>query len=130
MFDADFRVQRSDGSIRFVHGRSLPLYKSDGTHDGFVHAIYDITDRRLVEQKLRKSLADLKDEGDAQSEKIRNAVAQLRDLVEEVSELGSSIALVPGRLRKSLDAAEAALDELSELAPEEVEDHSLDDVLF
>ena len=114
MFDADFRVQRTDGSVRWVHGRSLPLHQVDGTHDGFIHAIYDITDRKITENQLRGSLEDLKRQGKVQAEASQICPAeQARD-----------------RLEKSLDAAEAALEQLTRLAAEEVEDHSLDDVLF
>ncbi len=130
MFDADFKLERPDGSVRWVHGRSLPLHQTDGTHDGFIHVIYDVTDRKLIEGQLRGSLEELKRQGDEQSQQIRNALEQLRDLIEEVSEIDPEVAPTPDRLRKSLDAAQAAVEQLAELAPDEVEDHSLDDILF
>jgi PAS domain S-box-containing protein len=101
MFDADFRVQRPDGSVRWVHGRSLPLYAADGTHDGFVHAIYDITDRKLTESTLRTSLAELKEQSELQGEQIRGVVAQLRDLLEEVAALDERVDPTLDLLRKS-----------------------------
>ena len=130
MFDADFRVKRTDESVRWVHGRSLPLYRSDGTHDGFLHVIYDVTDRKLTEHKLCDSLKELKRQGVRQSEQIRNAVAQLRDLLEEVSEIRPGVAYNFERLRKTVEASEAAVDELTQLALVEVDDHTLDDILF
>jgi PAS domain S-box-containing protein len=131
MFDADFRVQRENGATCWVHGRSLPLHGSDGTHDGFLHAIYNIENRKLIEDQLRGSLEGLKTKACEQSARIQHCVSRLKGLVQEMSEIASGqTPPAEERLRKDFETVNAVFTELLLDAPEEIEDHSLDDVLF
>ncbi len=139
MFDADFRLTRPDGQERWVHGRSLPLYSGPGWHDGFLHMIYDITDRKLIESRLRESLSELKLEHVAEqagiaatAEQVKESLGEARELVLRLRETDSSsdsLELID-RLNKCLETASSASEGLPQPPEGEVEDPSLSDILF
>src|SRR5579862_1276487 len=58
-YSLEYRIQRRDGAIRFVHMRSAPLRSDDGSPTGFVGSIEDITDRKRGESDLRESKQSL-----------------------------------------------------------------------
>ncbi|MEP6572886.1 MAG: PAS domain S-box protein [Gemmatimonadota bacterium] len=51
-FESDFRLRRADGEYRWVLNKGTPRYASDGTFLGFIGSCIDITERKLVEQRL------------------------------------------------------------------------------
>jgi PAS domain S-box-containing protein len=51
-FDMQFRVQRSDGSVRSVHSRARQVANEQGAVDGFVGVVEDISLRLQREQRL------------------------------------------------------------------------------
>ncbi len=51
-FDMQFRVQRSDGSMRSVHSRARQVTNEQGGVDGFVGVVEDISLRLQQEQRL------------------------------------------------------------------------------
>ncbi|MBI5035057.1 MAG: PAS domain S-box protein [Chloroflexi bacterium] len=54
---ADYRFLRADGSIAWVVGQSIPQFDSSGEIVGYIGTIADITDRKLTEEKVRRSEA-------------------------------------------------------------------------
>jgi len=50
----DHRIVRPDGSIRLVHERGRTFYGADGRPLRSVGTVQDITERKLVEEKLRR----------------------------------------------------------------------------
>lgn len=50
--EADFRLQRPDGSIRHLRGRSAPLRNSAGEVTGAVGTVWDVTARKTLEREL------------------------------------------------------------------------------
>ena len=91
MFDADFRISRPDKRERWVHGRSLPLYSGPGWHDGFLHMIYDITDRKLIEETLRDSLAELTIKRATENGEVAATATQVKESLVEAKELVQSL---------------------------------------
>lgn len=67
---AEFRYLTVEGEIRWVSGKAAPYYKEDGTVDGYVGTIAEITERKEAECALRKSEESLK---------IAQSVAQMGD---------------------------------------------------
>ena len=139
MFDADFRLNKPDGQERWVHGRSLPLYSGPGWHDGYLHMIYDITDRKLIESRLRDSLSELKlehvaEQGEiaATAEQVKESLGEAGELVRALREadLSSASLVLIDRLNKCLETASSASEALPEPPDGETEDQSLDDILF
>jgi PAS domain S-box-containing protein len=51
----EYRVQRSDGSYRWVMARAVPLLNEDGVVQEWVGTLTDIHDQRQAEMKLRSS---------------------------------------------------------------------------
>lgn len=45
-FDAEFRLLRDDGSYRWVHGRSVPVFSGNGEYVGDVMSCVDVTSRK------------------------------------------------------------------------------------
>ena len=60
-FSLEFRMQRPDGTIRWVHARSRPLRSESDQVVGHVGTTEDITDRKQVDAALRKSEARLRE---------------------------------------------------------------------
>jgi PAS domain S-box-containing protein len=63
--DSEFRIVLSDGTIRTVHRRAVPIYNDRNKAVRLVGMTQDITDRKAEEDRLRKSEALL-----AQAEQI------------------------------------------------------------
>ena len=56
-FSLEFRMQRPDGTIRWVHSRARPMRNETGSLIGHVGTTEDITDRKQVEGELQQSEA-------------------------------------------------------------------------
>jgi PAS domain S-box-containing protein len=55
-FQCEHRVTRADGGIRWVWNRGLPLMGADGRTDFIVGLAEDISDRKVMEERLQRSL--------------------------------------------------------------------------
>jgi len=51
----ELEVRRADGTSTFLFGRANPLFDETGAVRGAVGAFYDITNRKLMEETLRKT---------------------------------------------------------------------------
>ena len=51
----EFRMRASDGSVRWVQGRSKPVRADDGAVVGHVGTVEDVTDRKAAEEEVRRS---------------------------------------------------------------------------
>ncbi len=54
-FDCEYRLRRADGNYVWVHGHGRAVRDAAGTATRFAGSIIDISDRRAVEEQLRKS---------------------------------------------------------------------------
>jgi PAS domain S-box-containing protein len=54
-FSFDHRIIRPDGTIRYVHSESKYEFGDDGHPIGFYGIVHDVTERKLVEEELKKS---------------------------------------------------------------------------
>ncbi|MCZ7563694.1 MAG: PAS domain S-box protein [Burkholderiales bacterium] len=54
-FDAEYRLRCADGGYRWVHGRGLVICGAGGRAVRSVGSIIDISDRKLIEERLRES---------------------------------------------------------------------------
>lgn len=54
-FRIEWRVPRSDGSLRWLMSRGIPFRDSDGNVSRYIGIVIDITDLKETEQKLRES---------------------------------------------------------------------------
>ena len=54
-FDETYRIERPDGTIRWIHDRAFPVRDADGKIIRIVGTAEDITARRQLEEQLRQS---------------------------------------------------------------------------
>ena len=59
LYDVEYRVIRSDGSVRFVQSMGEPIRNAEGTVVRLVGALLDITERKQTEEALREAQAEL-----------------------------------------------------------------------
>ena len=136
MFQADFRLERPDGSSVWVEGKSVVRHSADGHLVGYVYAIAPIEDRRLIEEELRQKMHAAEDGLRASTQRLMQLAEGVRSPIElAVSQLRSQRADRVSRVAieqslKALDQAGQALDEVLAEVEHEAEDADLDDVLF
>ncbi len=59
MVNAQYRILRGDGCVRWVHSRGRPYFKADGEPERLMGVTIDITDRKHTEEASRASEARL-----------------------------------------------------------------------
>jgi PAS domain S-box-containing protein len=52
-YDEEYRIIRSDGTLRWIHDRAFPVRNADGTTDRIAGIAEDITERKQAEEALR-----------------------------------------------------------------------------
>jgi PAS domain S-box-containing protein len=67
VFDAEFRLRRPSGEVRWVHVLAKPLAGGAWGPGGFVGSMLDVTERRAVEEGMRSLTADLADRVEART---------------------------------------------------------------
>lgn len=55
-FECDFRIQLPCGQIRWVHGKGSAHYDASGRPERIYGVIFEITERKLMEQRLENAL--------------------------------------------------------------------------
>jgi PAS domain S-box-containing protein len=58
-FDADYRIVRADGTIRYLHGVAHPLFDTGDPIREYVGTVIDMTERRLADEAVRATQAEL-----------------------------------------------------------------------
>ena len=58
-YEQDFRIVLPDGTMRSMHATGHPVFKSSGDPMEFVGTVIDVTERKRVEEELRRSEAYL-----------------------------------------------------------------------
>ena len=54
-FTMEYRLRRHDGKYRWVLDNGVPRFAPDGIFSGYIGSCIDITDRKQIEEELRKS---------------------------------------------------------------------------
>jgi sensor histidine kinase regulating citrate/malate metabolism len=57
-FTMEYRLCRADGQYRWVLDTGIPLFEADGTFAGFIGSCMDLTERKEMEDQLRKALKE------------------------------------------------------------------------
>ncbi len=57
-FTMEYRLRRADGQYRWVLDTGIPLFEADGTFAGFIGSCMDLTERKEMEDQLRKALKE------------------------------------------------------------------------
>jgi PAS domain S-box-containing protein len=58
-FDADYRILRGDGTIRYLHSVAHPLFDAGDPVREYVGTVIDVTERRLDDEAVRATQAEL-----------------------------------------------------------------------
>lgn len=53
-FDETYRIERPDGELRWIHGRAFPVEDENGEIDAVVGIAVDVTERKRIEDQLRR----------------------------------------------------------------------------
>ena len=84
VYELEHRIVRPDGSVRWVYDRAHPYLDEDGKLLRYVGVTLDITERKLMEEELRKS----RDELEIRVQKRTNELAEAnRELMAEKGKL-------------------------------------------
>jgi len=59
-YQIEFRARRSDGSVRWIHSRGSGYYDAAGKPVRMVGVLFDVTERKIAEEELRKALAEVR----------------------------------------------------------------------
>jgi PAS domain S-box-containing protein len=54
-FDVEYRILRPDGAVRTVHDIAKAVFEPDGSYSHSIGTVQDVTDRKEVEENLRRS---------------------------------------------------------------------------
>ncbi len=95
-FNADFRIIRPGGEVRWIDGRAFVAYRGDGNPERVAGVNIDVTDRKLAEQQKSKLVAEL-------DHRVKNVLAAVQAVAANTMQTSSSmeqfVAALDGRIR-------------------------------
>ncbi len=93
-FEGEFRIIRSDGEVRWMHDRGLPVHDEKGNVKAMAGIMSDITGRKQMELALVRSNEDLQ----------QFAYVASHDLQEPLRNVASCLQLLEKKYKDKLDA--------------------------
>jgi PAS domain S-box-containing protein len=84
---ADLRIVRQDGDIRHVEARGEPIFDDKGNVTHWVGTLFDISDRKRIEEKLRRSEAEM-----------TAILKAIPDMLIRMTKDGRRLSIMPGTL--------------------------------
>ena len=100
VYDSEYDIIRQDGRIINLHGHAVPLFHDDGNVRGAIGAFDDITALKQAEEKLKKTMDDLKR---SNRELEQFAYVSSHDLQEPLRMISSFTQLLERRYKNKLD---------------------------
>jgi PAS domain S-box-containing protein len=108
-FQLEYRIQNSDGEIRWIVDRGVPRYNCDGSFAGYIGSAMDVTETRQAEEALATINGRLIDV----QEEERSRIA--RELHDDVSQ---RLAMLSIRLDMLAQSASTSSEEVRQKAEE------------
>jgi PAS domain S-box-containing protein len=84
-YDEEYRIVRSDGSIRWIRDRAFPVRNEIGEVYRIVGVAADITDRNRAESAIQQAYRDLADLNTTLEQRIKDRTLQLEEVIREVN---------------------------------------------
>jgi len=84
---ADLRIMRQDGEIRHVEARGEPIFDDKGNVTHWVGTLFDISDRKRIEEKLRRNEAEM-----------AAILKAIPDMLIRMTKDGRRLSIMPGTL--------------------------------
>jgi len=104
-YRSEYRIVRSDGSIRFIEGRGEPILDKDGNVMFVSGTAYDITERKKAEDEIRQLNESLE-------QRVRERTTELEAFSYSVShDLRAPLRSIDGFSQALLEDYESKLDE-------------------
>jgi PAS domain S-box-containing protein len=95
-YDIEYRIVRSDGTLRWIESRSLILYNRHGNPERVVGVNIDVTERRRTEDRQRILVAEL-------DHRVKNLLSTISAVAAHTMDASSSmqqfVAALDGRIR-------------------------------
>ncbi|MDZ7584710.1 MAG: PAS domain S-box protein, partial [Thiobacillus sp.] len=108
-FEIEYRLRRHDGEYRWLMGNGAPYEDLNGTFAGYIGASYDITERKLAEEKARKLSLVVEETGNSVIITDRNGIIEyVNPAFTRVTgyPLEEAVGQSPGMLKSGLTPAE------------------------
>jgi PAS domain S-box-containing protein len=105
VIDEEFRIVRSDGEVRWIHSRSVPVPVADGNPPRTAGIAEDVTDRKRSEEELRRAKDAAEAGSRAKDQFLATLSHELRTPLTPVLALASSLEAdesLPDAARKAL----------------------------
>ena len=119
--DWEFRIQRPDGSTRWLRNRSFPIHNPAGEMSHVAGLMEDITERKLAEAELRRAKDTAEAASRAKGEFLANVSHEIRTPMNAIlgmTELALELPLAEDqrqRLKTVKSAADSLLDIINDL---------------
>jgi PAS domain S-box-containing protein len=96
-FQAEYRLQRADGTYRWILNNGVPRFNLDGSFAGYIGSCIDITERKQAEERLR-----------LQQQQFKMLVESMPDIVTRVDRQGQHLYFNPA-IKQIVDVAPESL---------------------
>ncbi|MBC8108080.1 MAG: PAS domain S-box protein [Anaerolineae bacterium] len=122
-WDKEFRLLRKDGSIRWLHSRAMPVRDIEGKVYRVVGITQDITERKELENQLRRHAQELNELVRERTERIRELERQ-RVEAEKVVATGRIAARIAHEINNPLAGIASAFALIKDAVPTDNKYHS------
>jgi PAS domain S-box-containing protein len=76
-FEIEYRLQRYDGSYRWISSQGIPRYSGDGAFLGYIGTCHDINERKLAGNELERRIAESTAELKSKNEELQRSNTEL-----------------------------------------------------
>ncbi|MFA9478785.1 PAS domain S-box protein [Phycisphaerales bacterium AB-hyl4] len=94
-FSFDYRLRRHDGQYRWAIDAGRPRFSAKGEWLGYIGSVFDVHDRKLAEEDLRRSRDELE-------QRVRERTIELQHRADQLVRLTSQLTLTEHRERQRL----------------------------
>jgi PAS domain S-box-containing protein len=115
-FEMEYRLRRADGEYRWLLDRGAPRFAADGSFAGYIGSCVDITDFKVLENELRRSVESRDDFISVASHELKTPLTSLQLQLELVQRILSKRAeSPPGDVLPKVGAALSQIYRLGKL---------------